>query len=292
MVGFIRRGAKTETDLILVGPDQNTLLDRRVVAYDAGETQTKKTGAADDLMKEVVDENLGGSCVDSNRDWSSLGFSIAPDDSLGPTLTNFEFAWEPVTKVLLAMSKAAKQEGTRVFFGVVPIPSTTPRVGAELQFRTWIGQPGADRTDKTVFTVNNGLINPAIEYDYLNEYTYIYAGGEGEGSSKNVREKSDDDRIALSSFGRIELFRNAVKQTEDEGVDAQANAILSKGEPTVRFAGGLTGTGVSSYGIDWYFGDLIRAEFEEIQQTCMVSAVMLGVSDAGEQITGSLEVYY
>ena len=56
--------------IVISGPDGNDLLARRIVAYYAGTSQASKTDNADDMMKEIVDENLAGSATDSDRDIS------------------------------------------------------------------------------------------------------------------------------------------------------------------------------------------------------------------------------
>ena len=61
------------------------ILSRRIVAYDSGTTYTDKTGAADNVMKQIVRENFSASATDSNRDISSY-LAIDADNLIYPGL--------------------------------------------------------------------------------------------------------------------------------------------------------------------------------------------------------------
>ena len=61
--------------IVLRGPDANDLLTRRIIDADAGSAGSSKDGTADDVMKEYVEENLGGSAA-AGRDITGHGFSI------------------------------------------------------------------------------------------------------------------------------------------------------------------------------------------------------------------------
>ena len=85
-VFFIRKiiyeeDTKGNDIIVLEGMDANDLLNRRIIAYSAGTSETSKSDFGDDMLKEIVAENLGASATDSDRDISSLQFAIAGDVS-------------------------------------------------------------------------------------------------------------------------------------------------------------------------------------------------------------------
>lgn len=142
-LGDLVRVSSGKPDTIVIsGPCLNDLLLRRIVAYDAGTAEAKKNDYADDMMKAYVDENLDAGAVAGRQLPSGLGFEIADDQSAGPTL---EYGAERnnLFDVLCDISDRAAEDGTRVYFGVVPIV----RNGIVIpRFVTRIGQWGADRT--------------------------------------------------------------------------------------------------------------------------------------------------
>jgi len=128
--------------IVISGPDLNDLLVRRIIAYDAGTAEAKKNAEADDMMKEYVDENLGPSAVAARQLPTELGFEIADDQTAGPTL-EYGAEFNNLFDVLSDISDRAAEDGTRVYFGVIPIV----RDGIVIpRFVTRVGQWGDDRT--------------------------------------------------------------------------------------------------------------------------------------------------
>jgi hypothetical protein len=79
----------------LYGRDPKDLLARRYIIQAAGTSYTRKTGYADDMMKEIVLQQMlyayaldPDGVVDMARGWPSGEFSIQGNLSLGPVVTN------------------------------------------------------------------------------------------------------------------------------------------------------------------------------------------------------------
>jgi hypothetical protein len=279
-------------DLIeLSGPDSNDLLNRRIVAYAAGSAQASQTNQADDLCKQVVRENLGASAI-AARDWTSLGFTVAADVALGPSITK-GFAWKNTLATLQAIVATAWVAGTRVYFDVVPVPSS-PYMGFE--FRTYINQRGADRTyaggTPTVFGPEWGNLEaPDLTYDYSNEATYVYGGGQGEGPGREIIPVSDATRLGQSVWGRREAFADASNEASTAGVTAKANQRLREGAPMTRFTGALKDTDQTRFGLDWDFGDAVVCSYRGRQFDAIVNTVKVSLDGNGqEKIEAKAEV--
>jgi hypothetical protein len=129
--------------VILSGPDGNDLLDRRIIGYVAGSSQADKTNQADDMMKEIVRENLGSSATVPARNLTDLNFTVAGDTSSAPSITK-GFAWQNVLKVLQDIAFISAENGIYLYFNVVPLIISSSEIGFD--FRTYIDQPGQDRT--------------------------------------------------------------------------------------------------------------------------------------------------
>ena len=270
------------------GPDQNDLLDRRIVAYPAQSTQSAKTDYADDMMKEIVAENMGASAA-ADRDLTALGFSVAADLGAGPSITK-GFAWKQQLKTLQDISQASRSEGDEVFFAVVPLTNLL------FQFQTFTGQPGVDRTQTgsanplTIGQEWGNLKNPSLAYRHSRERNYIYAGGQGDAAERLVVEVSDATRIAVSQWGRREAFANATSDKTVAALTGAGNDALSKSRPTVRFSGTLIDSPEARYGVHWGLGDKVTASFRGQQFDVIVRAVQVSVNQAGkENVMAKLE---
>jgi hypothetical protein len=291
LVGFLRwaefsHDSNGHQSIVIGGPDQNELLHRRIVAFASGETESSKAGNADDLMKEVVDENMGGSAAVA-RDITGIGFSIQTDLTLGPSIEQ-DFAWKHVDDVLERMAEAADTGGTSTYYGIVPLAPD------DFEFRTWVGQPGQDRTDPAkpvVFSIERGnLINPFLRIDYGDEVNYVYAGGQDVGTARNVQEVSDTTRIEASIWNRREAFQDARRGDTDAAVTEEGNAALKRGQFVRRFMGEILDTDLARYGKHWDLGDRVIAEYWGAQFECIVQMVKVAVDASGrESVVAKLE---
>jgi len=272
--------------IILAGPDANDLLDRRIVAYAAGSSQSSKSDIADDMLKEIVKENLGASATDTDRDLTSLNFTVAGDISDGPHIVK-AFSWRNVLQVLQDITYMATENGTALFFDVVPKVVSSSVIGFE--FRTYIDQPGQDRTydsnNPIIFSKEWGnLANPMLRYDYTREINYVYGGGQGEESDRVISEQYDTARIGTSVWNRREAFTDARNETTVTGVANKAKEVLRENVPVIRFTGILLDTPQTRYGVDWFFGDKVEISYRGIQFQGVAKALRIRLDKEGNEI--------
>jgi hypothetical protein len=279
----------------LKGPDQNDLLNRRIVAYAAGTSQATTTTNVDDAMKDVFNENLIGGATDTDRDWSGNSLTVAGDTSDGTAIEK-AFAWRNCLDVLQEMNEASRADGNEVFFNIVPLSFGSDTTTINLEFQTFTGQPGADKTSGTgskpvVFSPEWGTLEEAtVTYDHTQEQNYIYAGGQGEGSDRDVQEASDSDLINASPWGRREGFKDARNEETSAAVLDAANDRLIARRPFVTFTGRLLDTENMRYGLDWFLGDKVTASVFGQQYDGVIRAVRVKVDQDGEEtITAHIE---
>lgn len=279
--------------LTTAGYDKNELLKARLVAYAAGSSQAEKTDTADDFMKAVMRENFGSLATDTDRDWSSIGFSIAVDFGKGPAVTK-AFSRRNVLEVLNDLASLAEQAGTPVYYDLVPGLNSNNAI--TLQFETFINQRGMDRTrsaDKpTFFSPERGnLKSPSVIDDYRDERTVVYSGGQGQGDDRLVVEVEDAARAKRSQWGRREAWVDARDSADTTVITARANEELNKLRPRRRFAGTIIETEECQYGVDWELGDRVTAEYRGYQFDGMVKAVKFTLDgDGHETIEAKIEV--
>lgn len=270
--------------LEIKGPDLLDLLGRRIVAYAAGLAFTAKTDFADDMMRELVNENLvGATDVDRNLSFLSVDAAIGK----GPIL-QMRFEWQNVLEAIKNIQEASRVAGTEVFFDVRV--SSVSSSAFTCAFTSKTGQPGQDRTSQGVlFSEEKGTLREAfLEYDYSAEENYIYAIGQGASGVKKTEEVSDTDRIQVSRFGRCEGYVSASGRDATELREIGRDS-LSRGRPRQRFGGQPIDTEGSRYGIHWEVGDKVKAAFLEKEFECIIRSVVVTVEDGAEAIDARLE---
>ncbi len=271
-------------------PRQNNLLSRRITAYYANETETKVSGNADDLMKEIVRDNFIDNAdysgtPDPARDIDDYGFSVQANNSAGSSISK-AISWRNVLAVLQDFQAASKSAGTEAFFGVMPTSDTT------LQFQTWTGQPGRDRTIATginpiVFSLEWGnLSDPQLSDDYVNEANYIYAGGRGREDVRNIQTASDTSRMNVSRFGRHEAFTQATAEATTAYIQDVAKDILARRRPKKIFRGAIHNTPLTPYGglNGWHLGDKISINYSDLQFDVIIRSVSVRVEENNREI--------
>lgn len=295
-VGFIRTITFTEYNknevIVISGEDGNSLLKSRIIAYASNTTESSKSGAIDNQMKEVVRENLGADATDPARDLSSSGLEVDVDYSLAPVKYS-KHAWDSVIETLNDLADMSANFGTPLFFEIAP-KINTRSVG--WRFRTSINVLGADRSsgsmNPTIFSKENGnLENPELTYDFSNEANYIYVGGEGQGEERKIEEIEDSARVNRTPFSRKERFVDFRNMPSDEALSAKAGAELNNGLPSIRFVGSLKDTPQTIYGVDWEYGDKITISYQGISFDAWINAVRFSLDEEGnERIDARVEV--
>lgn len=277
--------------LQVIGLDGVQLLVRRIIAYAAESANSKKTDQADDMMKVIVRENLGASATDIDRRFNATYFSVAADDSLGPSISK-AFAWRNVLTVAQDIADAAREAGTEVYFDVVKVSDV------QWQFQTFITQRGLDRTFSTginpmILGLEFGnLAEPELSNDWSNEATVVYGLGQGEGADRVTVEVEDAARSGRSIFGRREDSQDARRETATAAVTAAANAQLTAARPRLRFTARVLDVESARYGLDWHWGDRVTAIYNSRNYDAHIRSVHIQVDTSGrESIDARLEVY-
>lgn len=285
---YLLRYRKRETTgghkiVTVKGPDVVDLLERRIVAYPAASAQAAKSGAADDLMKAYVRENLGSLATNAARDLSALDVQVQPNLGLGPTIST-SHPWEHLLDALLEIHDLSLEEGTPVYFDLVPL---SPR---RVEFRTYIGRRGTDRRKGMLFSMENrNMANPQLIEDYRDEVNYIYAAGQGEEDMRTVVELLDGTRITASAFNRREALADGRNYETTANLTAYGKAKLREGRPVIEFRAELVQTEGSQFGVDYNLGDQVLAEYEEELFECAVAVVDVQVEGGRETISAKIE---
>jgi hypothetical protein len=287
--GDSRRG---RTSYVMKGPSQNGLIDRMIVAYKGGQTESQKSGKTDDIMKELVDEARGSSAGNDPYGRSRImsNFTIAADVTAGPQYDG-DFQWQTMVDVLQDLSDHSYSQGTAVYWQVVQTSS------GNFQFRTYINQIGIDRTiDPVALTFGEEFGNMrdvTWREDWSRERNIIYGGGQGEGQDRTIDPEKDVGRIYRTQWNRTEAFQDARGESTTLGVAKKAFARLVDSRPRRHLSGRLISVPGSLYGEHWGFGDKVPATAFGFQFEGVVQSVTITVSDKRkEDINARIEAEY
>lgn len=246
------------------------LLDRRIIAYAAGSTYTSKTGAADDLIKAYVNENMLAGIVGADRDgvetYADVSAYLTKQVNLGLGASiSKSAARRRLLDVATELAQASATAGVYLTFEIIAPTETT------LELRTYTGQRGVDRRAGTaneviLSSLRGNLENAHLVRDYDNTASFIVAGGQGEEDNRLIGTAFDSVRASQSAFGRIEVFRDASNVSTQAAVDDEADNQLRALRPVVLMTGNLVETPGLTRGIDFDLGDIVTAEHPQSSQ--------------------------
>lgn len=284
------------TILDMTGHDAMTMLGRKIIKYKSGTTQSRKlVDPIDDMMKEIVDENMGAAAYADDADRAipyNLGYFQVQADASAGAIVEKAFAYRNVLDVLKELGRLSRQLTPEIFFDVVPVTSKL------FEFRTYSNQRGADRRFSAgksafYFSLERGnLEGPSYEFDTFEEKNVVYVGGQGEGESRDLIERENTDRSELSVWARREMFKDArnVEYGNTSILNDEGDEALGENEPEKRFVSNFLDAPGSRYGVDWDFGDRVTASYAGIQFDVDIKQVQVTLQDDGsEKIFGRNE---
>ena len=244
------------------------LLARRIVADASGSAEAAKSGPAETVAKEYVDEQCGPSAGAR----AMTGLSIEADGADGNTVT-LGRAYRNVLEVVQEIASIGGGD-----FAVIRTAAAT------FEFRWYDGQLGTDRTATVVFALGRGnMAQPDLRLSRASEVNAVLVGGQGEGAARATEWRTDAVRIADSTWNRQELFFNASNEPLAAGLQAKGDALLEQGRPKNSLRFEVLQVPGCLYGQDYFLGDLVTARFLDIQATKKVQSVSFDVDSAGEK---------
>ncbi len=275
---------------ISFGVEYLDLVRREEMGYYAGSAYTSKIGLGETVIKEFVDENIGPGAVSVDRiDVGTMpGLTIQTDYERG-TLWDGARAWKPLMQNIQEVAQA-----TGLAFNIV---GTGP---ATFEFRVYEGQQGADRSRVGLdlstgrnaagnvpvhFSVALGnMITPLIQDNSGDVINVVYVLGQGEEILRQIEIVKNEFSIQLSPWNRRVESRNAVQETTSAGLISVGEAVLAERKPQKVLSFKPVQTASTVYGKDYYFGDLISAEYDDEFFTLEIKFLEITVNESGEDL--------
>lgn len=291
-VGFVKQRERWTHGRRISGPDQNDILQTRIVAYAAGSSDSEKTDNYDDMMKDIMRFNFGSSATDTDRDLSDYNFTVAPDSGAAPSGT-LAFSWTNVLDTLIKIADASQEAGTELYFDLVPVVQSDQSIG--FNFRTYIDQPGQDRTQDASNPVFFGekfgnLLDGLVIEDARDEVNDVYVGGQGTEASRKIENVSNTARIGRSPWNRREGFINYSNADSTDTLVSAGYAEITDRRPRKKFSGVLVDTPQARFGVDWGLGYRVTCDHDGEQFDALIKQVDLEVDNERETINVRVEV--
>lgn len=265
-----------------------------IVAADTESAEAKKTEAADDMIKTIADEQIGGSAADTDRDMSAM-LSIEADKSDGVSVTK-SFSRRKLDKIFTQLCEQSAKLGTRLYWDIID-PSPGSVTSRSLELRTYTGQRGDNRgigqDRELIFSVDRGnLQSLRVINNYENVVNYAYGLGQGLKGDRNVQEAEDAARVASSPWGRIKEGTRQAQSDTDAAVTAEAQSLLRQARPKRTVEARIQNIPGTEFMKDWNFGDLVVIETKRHGRfEAIINSVQIWYSPGrAETITANLRV--
>lgn len=241
---------------ISYGSGYNSLLTRRIIAAYATSAGSEKSGKAESVIKEYVNENLGPGAAVARQ---ATGLVIQADGSSGDDWAGAR-SWDNLLEVCQDIANAGG--------GDFRIVGTGP---ATFEFRWYYGQMGLDRTlgnvagnTPVVFSLQrNNMLTPLLSVNHGQEINTVYVLGPGEGLERFVLAVGDINAATASPWNRCEVSRQATNESTTDGLTAVGASELMVGQAQQSMTFEVAQDPACAFGIHYELGDVITALYHQ-----------------------------
>jgi hypothetical protein len=258
------------------GAGYASLLARRIVAAYAGTVESSKSGKAETVIKEYVNENAGPG---ASTDRVMPGLYVEMDGQTGNDWQGGR-SWNNLLEVCQDIANSGGGD-----FEVVGIGPSM------YVFRWHTGQLGYDRTlgnlygnDPVIFSLQrNNMLTPVLSINNGQEYNCVYVLGQGEGTDRQVMIMHDASAVSSSPWNRVEVSRQATNEETEEALQTVGAEELTNGGAKTSVTFEASQTPASAFGIHYGLGDLVTAIYHQRVDKKIVK-VSVAVGDNDESI--------
>lgn len=274
----------TQKTWTIEAEDLNSVLKRRIIAYPNGTIYADKTieegldDAADNLMKAFVRENYGTLATDTDRN-NATYLNVEPDLSLGQIVEK-SVSFRELFATCTELANDSAELGTNLYFDVIPDAND------KFTFRVFKDKLGVDRTTIPISfgPAFRNLSDIELIWDYGNETTVAYVGGDGKDAARLIATVEDAPRSAKSPFGRREIFVDGGDQDLETVLEEEGRSALRKGTPRILVSGRAIDTPRTQFGRDFFYGDLVKVAIDQLDVACHIDAFSVSYDGATENL--------
>lgn len=267
-------------DWLIVGADDSVLLNERL-AYpnpatddveNLGQAYDIRSGVAETVIKEYVNENIGPGAVVS-RQVENL---IIETDGLRGETVQAKARFNQLQELLYPLAQTGG------------LGYTIAQDNGNLLFKVY------EPEDKTS-TIRMDLFNQKLsraEYAYaVAKVTRAIVGGQGEEEWRKFLEVTNVDSLAAESewSRRIEVFKDSrnssdLTQLEQSGLES----LIDEGKTITELAVSPSDDINMKFAVDWYLGDKVTVVIDELEAQAVVTEVGISIDSDGVRIAATV----
>lgn len=267
-------------DWLIVGADDSVLLNERL-AYpnpatddveNLGQAYDIRSGVAETVIKEYVNENIGPGAVVS-RQVENL---IIETDGLRGETVQAKARFNQLQELLYPLAQTGG------------LGYTIAQEDGNLVFKIY------EPEDKTS-TIRMDLFNQKLsraEYAYaVAKVTRAIVGGQGEEEWRKFLEVTNVDSLAAESewSRRIEVFKDSrnssdLTQLEQSGLET----LIDEGKTITELAVSPSDDINMKFAVDWYLGDKVTVVIDELEAQAVVTEVGISIDADGVRIAATV----
>lgn len=205
-----------------------------------------RTGQASTLLYQFAAYNISGLAITPRR-----RLTVAGDPGVGASVTG-SARWQTLLSLLQEIAAASEAAGT-------PVRFDAKQSGSIIGFYIY---EVADLSTTVKLGIELGNL---AEFAYTREApkaTYVYVGGDGEGTARTIREVQDADAVA--AWGRREAFTDARSGNTSAELDQAGRVELAEMAETRSLSVTPVDTETLRYGIEYGLGDKVSVVMDAI----------------------------
>lgn len=295
--GFHRHDSSTDSPegietFAFSGRGLNDILSAEPIRYDKGTAEAAKSGTAETVAKEYVEENVGPSALPVARVMPNLTVQVTAGTGA---------AWEgdrankPLQDVLQELADFAPGD-----YMVIDNSNAPDAFDFEFQWSedTW----GTDRTKGNAAGIpavifgkqRNNAQNIRYAYSRLDEVNTAYIIGQGYGGlRRDITRTAADAGLSATQADSPWARRAVVRSTRDyetAAMNALGDKITFEQRPTREISLDVKSSQSTRYGRDWDIGDYVTLEHRGNDYNQKIVGVTVTVSmDGAVTITPELQ---
>lgn len=269
----VKRDRSDRSNLLTVsGVDDNVWLQRRLAHPQPGSSappystteHDERTGVGSTIIRQYVDVNLGPGAI-TPRELPTL--TLATDPAVGSSVTG-RARYDVLLELIQGLAVAAGDLGFRIY-----------QDGDGLVFEVFEPE---DKSDSIVFSEGFANLSSFTYEQQAPEFTYVYGGGEGEGTARTIVE--GQDTTAVAQWGRIERLIDAREQDDSPTVTQQIATALAENSEKLSLEITPVDTSNLRYGVHYQLGDRVSVVVDGVQITDNVRQVQIHLKPEGPQM--------
>lgn len=271
----------------LTGHDTIGLLQRYLVAATRETDFAEKTedfglnDYASNLIRAFLRENIGNLAVDPSRDLSAY-ITLGQNDNLGAVVSK-EASFAILENVCADLCKLSEAQNIPLYFDLLPKTDNHLYLVVKKDFL------GVDRTimqKQVLFDPNSRTLEDAVlEWDWTEETTRAYVGGDGEGAGKLILTVDNNSIVDKSPFYRTEKFFDHSDVWNPDVLLGQGKVDIKNNSAKMRLYGSAVDVPWQQFGKHYLFGDRVALSTKGFYANSLVDSFSVQYSNQKEKLS-------